>query len=74
MDVDDGARAPVRVLLKDLGLIQDLARELDLSIPGGDLAYQTFKAAAEGGRADLDLAAIVLPQEERAGQEIQRKD
>jgi len=68
----EGLRAQMQVLLKDLGLIQELARELDTPTPGNDLAFQLFKEAAERGLADRDPAAIVLPMEERAGFEIRR--
>lgn len=67
-----GDRAQMTVILKDLGLIQDLAQSLDSPIPAGDLAYQKFREAVASGLADLDPAAIVLPLEERAGSQIQR--
>ena len=70
----DGARTQLRVFLKDLGLIQEMARDLDTPIPGGDLAYRLLGEAVEQGLGDLDSAAIVLPMEEQAGFTIQRKD
>ena len=70
----DGVRTQLRVFLKDLGLIQEMARDLDTPIPGGDLAYRLLGEAVEQGLGDLDSAAIVLPMEEQAGFAIQRKD
>ena len=69
----EGIRTQLRVFLKDLGLIQEMARDLDTPIPGGDLAYRLLGEAVEQGLGDLDSAAIVLPMEEQAGFEIQRK-
>ncbi len=70
----DGVRTQLRVFLKDLGLIQEMARDLDTPIPGGDLAYRLLGEAVEQGLGDLDSAAIVLPMEEQAGFAIQRTD
>ena len=68
-----GDRAQMRVVLKDLGLIQDLAQSLQSPIPAGDLAYQKFQQAIAKGMADLDPSALVLPLEEQAGWEIGQK-
>lgn len=67
-----GDRAQMRVILKDLGLIQDLAQSLQSPIPAGDLAYRKFQEAVANGLADLDPAAVVLPLEEESGWEIGR--
>lgn len=65
-----GDRAQMRVILKDLGLIQDLAQSLQSPIPAGDLAYRKFQDAIANGLADLDPSALALPLEEQAGWEI----
>ena len=65
-----GDRAQMTVILKDLGLIQDLAQSLNSPIPAGDLAYQKFQEAVANGLADLDPAAIVRPLEQQASWEI----
>ncbi len=70
----EGVRTQLRVFLKDLGLIQEMARDLKTPIPGGDLAYRLFQEAVDQGLGDLDGAAIVLPMEEQAQFEIQRTD
>ena len=69
----EGIRTQLRVFLKDLGLIQEMARDLETPIPGGDLAYRLFSEAVEQGLGDMDGAAIVLPMEEEAGFQVQRK-
>ncbi len=68
----EGVRTRIKLFVKDLGLVQELAQELNTPIPGGDLAYRLFKEAAEHGLSDMDGAAIVLPLEEQAGFEIHR--
>ena len=70
----DGVRTQLRVFLKDLGLIQEMARGLDTPTPAGDLAHRLFQEAVEQGLGDLDGAAIVLPLEEQAGVQVRRKD
>ena len=70
----EGIRTQLRVFLKDLGLIQEMARDLDTPIPGGDLAYRLLGEAVEQGLGDLDSAAIVLPMEEQAGFQVRRVD
>ena len=66
----EGTRTQLRVFLKDLGLIQEMARDLDTPIAAGDLAYRLLGEAVEQGLGDLDSAAIVLPMEEQAGFQI----
>jgi 3-hydroxyisobutyrate dehydrogenase-like beta-hydroxyacid dehydrogenase len=68
----EGVRGQLSLFLKDMGLIQELAKELDTPIPGGDLAYRLIKEAAEQGLGTLDPAAIVLLLEKQAGFQIQR--
>ena len=67
-----GDRVRMPAMIKDLGLVQDLARSLDSPIPAGDLAYRKFSEAVASGLTEQDPAAIVLPLEEQAGWQIQR--
>lgn len=69
----DDARAPLKTILKDLGLIQELARSIDTPTPAGDLAYKVFSEAAEAGLGDLDTPIIVRLLEKEAGVTVQRK-
>ena len=68
----EGGRTQIKVFLKDLGLVQELTRELGVPAPAADLAFRQVKEAAEGGLGDLDSAAIVLPLEEQAGCQVRR--
>ncbi|MCY4557131.1 MAG: NAD(P)-dependent oxidoreductase [Chloroflexi bacterium] len=70
----DGVRTQLRVFLKDLGLIQEMARDLGTPIAAGDLAYKLLAEAVDQGLGDLDSAAIVLPMEEQAQFQIKRMD
>ena len=69
----EDARAPVRTILKDLGLIQELARSIDTPTPAGDVAYKLFTRAAEAGLGDLDMPGVARLLEKEAGVEIRRK-
>ena len=66
----EGVRTQVKVFQKDMGLIQDLIRDLDMDAPGADLAYRMVNQAVEQGFGEMDPAAIVLPLEEQAGYQI----
>jgi 3-hydroxyisobutyrate dehydrogenase/2-hydroxy-3-oxopropionate reductase len=69
----DGVRTQIRVFLKDLGLVHELAQELGVPTPGADLVRQLLTRADDQGLGDLDGAAIVLPLEDDAGFQIKRK-
>ena len=69
----EDARAPVRTILKDLGLIQELARSINTPTPAGDVAYKLFAEAAEAGLGNLDMPGVAKLLEKEAGVEIQRK-
>ena len=69
----EDARAPVRTILKDLGLIQELARSIDTPTPAGDVAYKLFTQAAEAGFGDLDMPGVLRLLEKEAGVEVKRK-
>ena len=66
-------RVPVWTILKDLGLIQDLARSIDTPTPAGDVAYKLFTQAAEAGLGDLDMPGVLRLLEKEAGMEVKRK-
>lgn len=69
----EDARAPVRTILKDLGLIQELARSIDTPTPAGDVAYKLFTQAAEAGFGDLDMPGVLRLLEKEAGVEVKRQ-
>jgi 3-hydroxyisobutyrate dehydrogenase-like beta-hydroxyacid dehydrogenase len=69
----EGIRTQIRVFLKDLGLVHELAQELEVPTPGADLVYQLLQEANDNGLGDLDGAAIVIPLEKEAGFQIKRR-
>ncbi len=69
----EDSRAPVRTILKDLGLIQELARSIDTPTPAGDVAYKLFTQAEEAGFGDLDMPGVLRLLEKEAGVEVKRK-
>lgn len=66
----EGDRAQLRVILKDLGLIKELADTVESSTPLGNLTLQRFIEAAESGLDDLDPSAILLPLEDESNYKI----
>ena len=67
-----GVRTQLRIFLKDMGLIQDMTRELGIDTPAADLARRSIGRAVELGMGELDSAAVVLPMEQDAGCEVRR--
>ena len=48
-----------KLILKDLAIVQDSARELGLSLPGLSLAEQLFRSSSSLGGADLGTQAMI---------------
>jgi len=63
---------PVKLLLKDLGLIHDEAKGVNVPLLLGSLAEQRFLEATARGHGDEDMAALVRLWEDAAGTEIGR--
>lgn len=61
---------PVDLIRKDLGLIADLANELGVPLAEGATARRVFDAASSAGLGPQDMAAVVLPLEERTGTRV----
>src|SRR3979409_1942894 len=57
----------LRIALKDLGIIEDTARELSLPMPMSAEATQLFRATAAAGRLDEDDLAVARLMEQLAG-------
>ena len=68
----EGVRTQINVFLKDLGLVEELAHELNAPTPAGDVAFKLLKEAVRQGLGEKDGAAVVLPLEAKAGFQIQR--
>jgi 3-hydroxyisobutyrate dehydrogenase-like beta-hydroxyacid dehydrogenase len=63
---DFSGATPVRLLLKDLGIIHDEAKGAQVPLLLGALAEQRFLEAAGRGLAEEDMAALVKLWEEPA--------
>jgi 3-hydroxyisobutyrate dehydrogenase-like beta-hydroxyacid dehydrogenase len=57
----------LRIALKDLGIIEDTARELGLPMLMSAQATQLFRATAAGGMLDQDDLAVARLMEQLAG-------
>ena len=69
----EGVRTQINVFLKDLGLVEELAHELNTPTPAGDVASKLLKEAIRQGLGEMDGAAVVLPLEAKAGFQTQRR-
>lgn len=69
---DFSAATSVRLLLKDLGIIHDEAKNAGVPLFLGALAEQRFLEAASRGLADEDIAALVKLWEEPARATVNR--
>ena len=56
---DYGSLAPVRLLAKDLGLVEDAARELGVSLPLAQRARALFDEAMARGLGEDDVASMI---------------
>jgi len=64
---DFAGAAPIRILLKDIGLILDEAVELGIGLPLGRLVQQRLIEARDAGLGDEDIAALIkLSRAEKA--------
>ena len=61
---------PLRLMLKDLRLALDAAREVRVKLPGLETVEEIYDMAAEDGHADLDYAATLTLLEKWAGVEV----
>ena len=72
----ENARAPLRLIAKDMGLIHEYARGIGVPTPAGDRALEMVQEAINKGMGELDVSCMVLPLEEKAGVRVSeiRKD
>ena len=57
---------PVRLLLKDMGLVLELAEELGVDLPLGERTLAFFQEAADRGLAEMEITALVTVLEDYA--------
>ena len=61
---------PLRLMLKDIHLALDAAKESRVRLPGLEAVEEVYDLAAEEGHKDLDYAATLLLLEKWAGVEV----
>lgn len=69
---DEGA--PMRIMLKDLDLITDLGRELNVRLLLASEAREVYRESVALGLGDEDIVALVKPLERIAGIEVGSAD
>ncbi len=67
------ARAPVKLYVKDIGLVRDFAKQIGCPLPLGDQTAEIFFEASDNGMGELDVSSVVLPIEEKAGFQVPNK-
>ncbi len=70
---DFGTNFSVKWMHKDIGLMLDSARELDVPLPLTALTQQMFRAALARGFGEEDICATVKIEEEWAGVEVRKR-
>jgi 3-hydroxyisobutyrate dehydrogenase-like beta-hydroxyacid dehydrogenase len=70
MKRDFSANFPLRLMLKDIRLALDAAKEARVKLPGLETVEEIYEMAAEDGHADLDYAATLTLLEKWAGVEV----
>ena len=68
----ENARAPLRLIAKDMGLIHEYAKEIGVPVPTGDRTLEVVQEAINKGMGELDVSCLVLPLEERAGAQVSK--
>jgi 2-hydroxy-3-oxopropionate reductase len=67
---DFSANFPLRLMLKDIHLALEAARESRVRLPGLEAVEEVYDVAAEEGQRDLDYAATLMLLEKWAGVEV----
>jgi 3-hydroxyisobutyrate dehydrogenase-like beta-hydroxyacid dehydrogenase len=70
MKRDFSPNFPLRLMLKDLRLALDAAKEVRVKLPGLETVEEIYDMAAEEGQGDLDYAATLTLLEKWAGVEV----
>ncbi len=70
MKRDFAPNFPLRLMLKDLRLALDAAKEARVKLPAVETVEEIYDMAAEDGNADLDYAATLILLEKWAGVEV----
>jgi 3-hydroxyisobutyrate dehydrogenase-like beta-hydroxyacid dehydrogenase len=73
LDRNFAPRFFVEHMLKDLNLILQAGKELDVALPLTEVAQKLFSEAAEAGFSKEDYSAVIKVLEARAGIELGKK-
>ncbi len=68
----NNARAPLRLIYKDLAFALEGARQSGVATPLGERTMEIILEAEEGGMLDLDVSCLALPLEKRSGAQLRR--
>jgi 3-hydroxyisobutyrate dehydrogenase-like beta-hydroxyacid dehydrogenase len=63
----ENSGAPMRNLIKDIGIIMTMADEMKLSMPTGTAAAEILYEGRDTGLSDHDIAAVIVPIETHSG-------
>lgn len=63
----ENSGAAMRNLIKDIGIIMSMADEMKLAMPTGRAAADILFEGRDSGLSDLDIAATIIPIENRSG-------
>ena len=72
LDRNFSPRFYVEHMLKDINLILDAGKQLEVPLPGIEVAQRLFSDAAAAGFAHEDYSAVVKVLERQAGIEVRR--
>ncbi len=64
--------APMRNLIKDIGIIMSMADDMKLSMPTGAAAAEILYEGRDAGRSEHDIAATIISIEEGSGGQASR--
>jgi len=73
MQRDFSPNFPLRLMLKDIRLALDAAKESRVRLPGLEAVEEVYDVAAEEGQGDLDYASTLTLLEKWAGVEVKAK-
>ena len=72
LDRNFSPRFYVEHMLKDVSLILDAGKQLEVALPGIEAAQKLFAAAAAAGYSHEDYSAVVKVLEQQSGVEVRR--
>ena len=65
---------PLRMVLKDISLAQEMALEVGVNLPAAQDALKMFQVAADQGLEELDASSIIVTLQGLAGLELSKRE